>query len=118
MEKKVRRSKGTDFTFFIRLLRVIRGRISSHESQFHLHSRCWHDHLRSRQLPREGGPSPFHCWDIAMNQQDFLGREFFGVAHDRFSRRMRAKLKLLDVAPQRLSRFVRIERYELPGLRR
>ena len=46
-----------------------------------------------------------------MHEHDFLRRKFFGIGNERFTRCVRAELKLFDVATHPLRRLIGIERY-------
>ena len=52
-----------------------------------------------------------------MHEHDFLRRKFFGIGNERFTRRVRAELKLSDVAKYALCRLIGIERYFRARLR-
>ncbi len=64
------------------------------------------------------GARPFHRRHVAMHEHDLFRRELFHISDDRFARRMRAELELLDLAAQRLRGLIGIERNKISGLGR
>ena len=83
--------------------------------QFNLRSRRRHDHFRIRQIGNESRAHPFHRQRITVNEHDLFRSDSFREPDERFARRVRAELKLLDVTAHSLRRAFRIDRYFFIG---
>ena len=84
--------------------------VTSHVSQFQFHARSRHNHFRAGKIGFQHRSHPFDRGRIAMYEKNFRWCKFFRVVDERLACRVRAELKLLDVAAHALSRPDWVER--------